>query len=257
MEMMRTELAEVRAVTALLTADCREMLVRDEKAEQRRQQRQRPSSLVMRRRRETRQPGSSSSQRLTPSPGRRQISPRGANIMVKVPPKQEKTLGGLVLPDVVQQRPTSGDVVSLGKACETAREGETVLYSKFGIGVTDLHWGEDVYAVLREQDVIGVLPASGATAEDIKEIKPNVGRVLLEVDAADEESLGGVFLTDSAREKPLSATVVTVGAAAEGKEVKVKAGDRVLFFKYAGDTVPTKDGTVYNVIMENDILARI
>ena len=177
--------------------------------------------------------------------------------MVKVPPKQEKTLGGLVLPDVVQQRPTSGDVVSLGKACETAREGETVLYSKFGIGVTDLHWGEDVYAVLRELDVIGVLPASGATAEDIKDIKPNVGRVLLEVDAADEESLGGVFLTDSAREKPLSATVVTVGAAAEGKEVKVKAGDRVLFFKYAGDTVPTKDGTVYNVIMENDILARI
>ncbi len=91
-------------------------------------------------------------------------------------------------------------------------------------------------------------------------IKPLGDRVLVQILAAEEESKGGILLPDSAKEKPQEAKVVAVG---QGKVLEsgkiqapeVKAGDKVLFGKYSGTEVTTKDGEEYLMLRAEDILA--
>ena len=73
--------------------------------------------------------------------------PKGDLVMVKVAEPEVKTTGGIILPDSVRKRPTSGDVVAVGDGHTaertvkmTLKAGDTVLYSKFGIGSIDLTW---------------------------------------------------------------------------------------------------------------------
>ena len=61
-----------------------------------------------------------------------------------------------------------GDVVELGDGSTGAQKhefqlkiGDTIIYSKFGIGVTDVNFQEAEHALLKEDDIIGVLPRSG------------------------------------------------------------------------------------------------
>ena len=58
----------------------------------------------------------------------------------------------------------AGDVVSVGDKTSALKAGDTVVYSKFGIGVTDLEIKGEEYAVLKEEDIIGTFPKSGAPA---------------------------------------------------------------------------------------------
>ena len=194
------------------------------------------------------------------------MTPMGTCLMLKVAEVATKTLGGILLPEQSQARPTSGDVVQVsaspGKYQMRLKEGDTVLYSKFGIGVTDLKWKGETFALIREQDVIGTMPRSGATVEDMADIQPQGDRVLLKVDEAEDETKGGVILTDSAKEKPMTGTVLRVGPGRQDDDgtvtpSKLKEGDRVLFFKYAGDAVETSDGTNYNILHESDCLAKM
>jgi hypothetical protein len=53
-------------------------------------------------------------------------------------------------------------VVSVGDKAAALKPGDTVVYSKFGIGVTDLEIKGEEYAVLKEEDIIGTFPRSGA-----------------------------------------------------------------------------------------------
>merc|ERR1711907_233637 len=69
------------------------------------------------------------------------VKPVGPRVVVKVAELEKKTLGGILLPDSSQKKPTSGDVVAVGTAKHydlTLKEGNTVLYSKFGLGVVDV-----------------------------------------------------------------------------------------------------------------------
>ena len=59
--------------------------------------------------------------------------------------------------------------------------GQTILYSKFGIGATDLTVQGDLHVLIREDDVIGTLPRSGATAADVPDLHPAADRVLIKV----------------------------------------------------------------------------
>lgn len=54
-----------------------------------------------------------------------------------------------------------------------------MLYSKFGFMYTDLKLGEDEYILIREDDVIGVMPRSNAQAEDIPELQPLADRCVV------------------------------------------------------------------------------
>lgn len=58
--------------------------------------------------------------------------------------------------------------------------GQTVVYSKFGIGSTDLNIQGETHTLLREDDCIGIMPRSNATADDIPELRPVGDRVLIQ-----------------------------------------------------------------------------
>lgn len=81
----------------------------------------------------------------------------------------------------------AGDIVALGdgKVGSNVQEfslevGQTVVYSKFGIGSTDLNIQGETHTLLREDDCIGIMPRSNATADDIPELKPVGDRVLIQ-----------------------------------------------------------------------------
>lgn len=204
--------------------------------------------------------------------GFKKVEAKGDRVLVKVADQEQKTKGGILLPVAAQKRPTSGDVVSLGDGRMAdgsvrsfyLKEGQTVLYSKFGFMYTDIKMGEEEFILIREDDIIGTLPRSSAVADDIPELQPLADRVLVEVEDTADVTIGGVVLPDSAKERPLSGTVVRTGPGkydkgAEGqrKPMTVQPGDKVLYFKYAGDNMETPSGAKYIVLREDDILSRL
>ena len=98
--------------------------------------------------------------------------PKGDLVLAKVAEAEEKTTGGILLPGSAQTRPTSGEVVALGDGqvgtkqhAFTLKGGETVLYSRFGIGATELEVQGEQHLLIREDDLIGIMPRPNATAE--------------------------------------------------------------------------------------------
>jgi chaperonin GroES len=90
-------------------------------------------------------------------------------------------------------------------------------------------------------------------------LKPLGDRVVVKPKAKEETTRSGIVLPDTASEKPQEGTVLSVGPGRtldNGKkvEMEVKAGDSVLFAKYAGTEVKL-DGEEYLVIRESDLLA--
>ena len=101
-----------------------------------------------------------------------QVMPKGDLVLAKVAEAEEKTTGGILLPGSAQTRPTSGEVVALGDGqvgtkqhAFTLKGGETVLYSRFGIGATELEVQGEQHLLIREDDLIGIMPRPNATAE--------------------------------------------------------------------------------------------
>lgn len=91
-------------------------------------------------------------------------------------------------------------------------------------------------------------------------IKPLHDRVILKRVAEDEKTKGGIIIPDSAKEAPAEGKVIAVGAGKkeDGKLIPldVKAGDRVLFSKYAGTEVKI-EGEEHLIMREEDILGII
>ena len=85
-------------------------------------------------------------------------------------------------------------------------------------------------------------------------IKPLADRVLIEPAAAEEKTIGGIIIPDTAKEKPLQGKVVATGNGTKDEEMVVKEGDTVLYGKYAG-TELEYDGKKYLVMRQRDILA--
>ncbi|QUH18960.1 co-chaperone GroES [Alkaliphilus sp. B6464] len=89
-------------------------------------------------------------------------------------------------------------------------------------------------------------------------IKPLGDRVVIKRVEAEETTKSGIVLPGSAKEQPQLAEVMAVGpgGVVEGKEIvmEVKAGDKVIFSKYAGTEVKF-DGEEYTILRQNDILA--
>jgi chaperonin GroES len=89
-------------------------------------------------------------------------------------------------------------------------------------------------------------------------IRPLQDRIIVKRVAEEETTKGGIIIPDTAKEKPIEGTVLAVGngkVQEDGKvrSLDVKAGDRVLFTKYAGTEVQL-DGVEHLVIREEDIL---
>ena len=84
--------------------------------------------------------------------------------------------------------------------------------------------------------------------------KPLADRVLVLPAPAEEKTVGGIIIPDSAKEKPLKGTVVAVGNGTKDEEMVVKPNDMVLYGKYAGTEIEL-DGEKYLIMRQSDILA--
>lgn len=89
--------------------------------------------------------------------------------------------------------------------------------------------------------------------EEIK-LQPLADRVLVAPVAAEEKTASGIIIPDTAKEKPQRGTVVAVGKGSKDEPMTVKAGDNVLYGKYAGTEI-TVDGKEYLIMRESDIFA--
>ena len=88
----------------------------------------------------------------------------------------------------------------------------------------------------------------------IMTIKPLSDRVLVLPNPAEEKTAGGLFIPDTAKEKPLMGKVVAVGPGTADVKMEVKEGDTVLYGKYAG-TELNIEGVDYLIMKQSDILA--
>ncbi|MDR1516630.1 MAG: co-chaperone GroES [Dysgonamonadaceae bacterium] len=85
-------------------------------------------------------------------------------------------------------------------------------------------------------------------------IKPLADRVLVKPAVAEEKTVGGIIIPDSAKEKPLKGEVIAAGKGTKDEEMSVKKGDKVLYGKYAGTEIE-EDGEQYLIMRQSDILA--
>lgn len=92
-------------------------------------------------------------------------------------------------------------------------------------------------------------------------IRPLEDRVVIEVIDETDQTIGGIYIPDSAREKPQKGKVLAVGKGrmldnGQRKEMDVKEGDTILFTKYGGTDIKM-DGNEYKILSERDILGVI
>ncbi len=87
-------------------------------------------------------------------------------------------------------------------------------------------------------------------------VKPLSDRVLVEPKEAETKTAGGLFIPDTAKEKPQEGKVLAVGPGKKDEPMELKAGDTVLYGKYAGTEISV-DGKSYMIMRQSDILAII
>lgn len=85
-------------------------------------------------------------------------------------------------------------------------------------------------------------------------IQPLADRVLIKAAPAEEKTAGGIIIPDTAKEKPLQGKVLAVGKGTKDEEMVLKAGDTVLYGKYAGTEVEY-EGEKYLIMRQSDVLA--
>ncbi len=85
-------------------------------------------------------------------------------------------------------------------------------------------------------------------------VKPLHDRILVEPAAAETKTASGLFIPDTAKEKPQRGTVIAVGSGKKDEPITVKVGDTVLYGKYSGTELQV-DGKDYLIMRESDIFA--
>ena len=85
-------------------------------------------------------------------------------------------------------------------------------------------------------------------------IQPLADRVLVKPAAAEEKTVGGIIIPDSAKEKPLRGTVLAVGNGTKDEAMVLAEGDTILYGKYAGTELEF-DGEKLLIMRQSDVLA--
>ena len=92
------------------------------------------------------------------------IRPLHDRVLVKRLDEEDKTKGGIIIPDSAKEKPIMGKIVSVGKgkvrddgtvAPLDVKKGDKILFSKYG--GTDVKVGDEEYLILREDDILGVV----------------------------------------------------------------------------------------------------
>ena len=87
-------------------------------------------------------------------------------------------------------------------------------------------------------------------------VTPLHDRVIVKAAAAEEKTAGGIIIPDTAKEKPQRGVVIAAGPGKKDEPVTVKAGNTVLYGKYAGTEINV-DGKDYLIMRESDVFAVI
>lgn len=87
-------------------------------------------------------------------------------------------------------------------------------------------------------------------------IKPLADRVLIKPVAAETKTSAGIIIPDSAKEKPLKGEVLAVGQGTKDEQMVLKAGDKVLYGKYAGTEIEIENDKLL-IMRQSDVLAVI
>ncbi len=82
--------------------------------------------------------------------------------------------------------------------------------------------------------------------------KPLADRVLVEAIPAEQKTASGIIIPDTAKEKPLTGTIIAAGKGKIDEPMTVKVGDKVLFGQYGGTEIKL-DGKTYLIMRESDI----
>lgn len=85
-------------------------------------------------------------------------------------------------------------------------------------------------------------------------LTPLADRVIIKPAPAETKTVGGIIIPDTAKEKPLQGEVLAVGQGTKDEEMILKAGDQVLYGKYAGTEVEF-DGEKLLIMRQSDVLA--
>ncbi len=86
--------------------------------------------------------------------------------------------------------------------------------------------------------------------------KPNEDRVLVEAAEAEIKTASGLYIPDTAKEKPQQGKVIAIGDGIKDKPVTVKVGDKVLYGKYSGTEVML-EGKEYLIMRNSDIFGTL
>ena len=87
-------------------------------------------------------------------------------------------------------------------------------------------------------------------------IKPLADRILVKPLAAEEKTIGGIIIPDSAKEKPAKGEIISVGTGTKDEEMILKVGDIILYGKYAGTEIE-HEGEKFLIMHQNDALATL
>ena len=82
--------------------------------------------------------------------------------------------------------------------------------------------------------------------------KPLADRVIIEPVAAEQKTASGIFIPDTAKEKPLQGTIMAVGLGKKDEPMTLKIGDSVLYGQYAGTEIKI-EGKNYLIMRESDV----
>ena len=94
-----------------------------------------------------------------------------------------------------------------------------------------------------------------ATSKNVKlQVTPLHDRVIVKPAPAEEKTAGGIIIPDTAKEKPQRGVVIAAGPGKKDEPMAVKAGDTVLYGKYAGTEIQI-EGDDLLIMRESDILA--
>lgn len=85
-------------------------------------------------------------------------------------------------------------------------------------------------------------------------VRPLADRVLIKPMEAEEKTIGGIYIPDTAKEKPQRGTVVAVGNGTKDVTMELKEGDVVLYGKYSGTEISIEDED-YLIMKQGDVLA--
>ena len=92
------------------------------------------------------------------------IRPLNDRILVKRLEEEEKTAGGIIIPDSAKEKPAEGEIVAVGpgkmndageRAAMDVKVGDRVLFSKYG--GTDIKYDGNDFLIMREDDILGVI----------------------------------------------------------------------------------------------------